>query len=536
MLAPAAHWCGPPNNSMQRTALRAAADAERWADLRSRGTIVGMAVAVHSALKAFRSLPRCAALPWLSLVVASIVSSDGMAQGAPTSRIGPDKALLNASAIDSVLRPIVIDRMADRYIAGAAIVVVSGDQIVYRSGFGRREVLHEDPVKVDRTIWRLGSITKVLTGVATLQMVDRGLLRLDADVNQYLGEAKVPETFPKPVTAHHLLTHTAGFDQIGVDRHVKSREEVRPLGAFLAENLVRLRAPGELAVYDTYGIVLAGHLVERLSQKLYEEYLRQNVFDPLEMTRSGIGVLPEHARDMAVGYEFAGHWEAMSWEYMNTGPASTANATATDMGSFLIMLLNGGRFKGRQVLSENAVRQMFTRQFGNDREQPGYGYTLWEDRLFGMPAFSHGGSMTGYGALLYLIPQHQIGVFVAYNQESSALGTTVVSALVESLFPGSAAPPLPGATHSANADLSRFAGEYANSIHNHRNPDRGWRRRPFSVTVNGSGQVVFEGQAATRVGPLAFQRPDGVLVTFRETADKEITHMFVNQTVFERMR
>lgn len=472
-----------------------------------------------------------AALPPGALGAMSPLQQDVRAPSA-----APDQALLNASAIDSILRPLVIDRLADSYVAGAAIVVVSGDRIVYKSGFGRREVLYEDPVRVDRTVWRLGSITKVLTGVATMQLVDRGLLRLDADVNQFLAEAKVPETFPRPVTLHHLLTHTAGFDQLGLNRHVRSREEVRPLGPFLAENLVRLRQPGELATYDTYGITLAGHLVERLSGMGYEEYLRRNIFEPLEMARAGITVPSVLAPDVAVGYEFAGHWEAMPWEYMNTDPASTANATAPEMGNFLIMLLNGGRYKGRQVLSDGAVRQMLTRQFSNDAEQPGYGYTFWEDRSFGIPAFSHGGSMTGYGALLSVIPEHRIGVFVAYNQESSRLGTAVVSALVTSLFPGSAASPVLRAAYTANADISRFAGVYANAMHNHQNPDVGWRRRPFDVTVNETGQIIFQNQRATRIGPLAFQRPDGVLVTFRENPGKKITHMFMNQDAFERIK
>lgn len=487
-------------------------------------------------------LPRAIAsmLAIAAVALSSVTSSLRAASVAPqevhSSGTAPDRTRLNASAIDSVLRPLVIDTMAEKYIAGAAIVVVSGDRIVYQAGFGRREVLREDPVVVDRTIWRLGSITKVLTGIATMQLVDRGLLRLDADVNQYLHEVKVPGTFPQPVTAHHLLTHTAGFDQLGLDRHARSREEVRPLGTFLRDNLVRVRPPGELATYDTYGIVLAGHLVEQLSGMSYEKYLRRNLFGPLEMARSGIEVQAKFAPDVAVGYEFAGHWEAMPWEYMNTDPASTANATASEMGNFLVMLLNGGRFKGREVLSKSAVRQLLTRQAGNDPEQPGFGYTFWEDRSFGPSAFSHGGSMTGYGALLYLIPEHRLGVFVAYNQESSTLGTAVVSTLVASLFPGSKGSPALRTAHAENADIARFVGRYANAMHNHRDLDRGWRRRPFDVTVNDSGQIIFDNRPATRVGPLAFQRPDGVLVTFREGANKEITHMFVNQDAFERVR
>lgn len=446
-----------------------------------------------------------------------------------------DQANLNQSSIDALLRPLVIDKMADRYIAGASVVVVSGDHIVYKAGFGRREVFQEIPVKVDSTVWRIGSITKTLTGVAVMQLVDRGLVRLDDDVNQYLDAVTVPETFPRPVRVRDILTHTGGFDQPGLGRHATSAGAVRPLEGFLADHLIRLRPPGELAVYDTYGITLAGHLMEQVSGLTYEEYLQQNIFKPLLMSRSGITLPPSLMRDAAVGYEFAGHWEAMPWEYMNTAPASTVNATAPDMGNFVVMLLNGGQFEGRQVLSEESVRTMLTRQFTNDPEQPGFGITFWENRQFGVPAFSHGGSMTGFGALLYLIPAQNFGVFIAYNQESETLANAVVSLLVSALIPGSGANPLSRAPLAVISEVERFAGSYADAVYNHRNPYEGWWRRTVAVSVDDAGQLVFQQRSATQVGTMAFQRPYGSLLTFREDAQGQITHMFLNQTVYERI-
>ncbi len=468
------------------------------------------------------------------LVVLVTVRPPSLQSQAPTS-VPLNRALLNPSSLDSLLRPVMIDKMADRYVAGSAIVVVSGDRIAYQGGFGRREVFREVPVEVDRTIWRIGSVTKVLTGLAVMQLVDRGRLRLDADVNQYLGAMKVPGTFPEPVQVRHLLTHTAGFDQLGSNRHARNERAIRPLGEWLADNLVRLNPPGQLAVYDTYGITLAGYLIEQVSGLSYEHYLQKNIFGPLNMQHSGTAVPPALRADVAVGYEFAGHWEAMPWEFMNTAPASTVNATVTDMGNLLVMLLNGGRFGDKQVLSVEAVRAMLTRQFSNDPQQPGYGYTFWEDWSFGIPAFSHGGSMTGFGSFLYLVPEHRLGVFIAYNQESAALAEAAVSRLVKALFPESS-PLTLRPTIAGDSDLARLAGTFANAIHNHQDPLRGWRRRSFEVQVSDSGGVVFEGVAARRVGPLAFQRPDGVLVTFREDAQHRVTYMFVGQTVFERIR
>jgi CubicO group peptidase (beta-lactamase class C family) len=204
------------------------------------------------------------------------------------------------------------------------------------------------------------------------------------------------------------------------------------------------------------------------------------------------------------------------------------------MGNLLVMLLNGGRFKGRQVLSEESVRAMLTRQFANDPELPGFGYTFWEDRSFAVPGWSHGGSMEGFGAFIYVIPQHRIGVFIAFNQESSTLSTAALSTLITALYPAARSPLRP--RYTGADDAARFAGKYASSIHNHREPTRGWQRVPIDVTVNDSGQLVFQRQRANRVGPAMFQMPDGVLVKFRQDERGRITHMFVNQMVFERIR
>jgi len=445
-----------------------------------------------------------------------------------------DTRLLNHAALDSILRPLVINRMTDRYIAGAAISIVHDGRLVYAEGFGDREVFTEDPVDPARTIFRIGSITKVLTGVAILQLVDRGLLDLDVDVNEYLDEFQVRDTFEEPVRVRHLLTHTAGFDQIGLDRHVESPDAARPPGEWLAENLVRIRPPGEVSAYDTYAITLAGYLVETVSGVDYEEYLRQNVFAPLAMHRSGILIPPALVSDVALGYGFAGEWEVLPWEYMNTDPASTVNSTAVDMAHLGLMLLGEGGFQGRRVLSEKHARAMLTRQYTNHPDQPGYGYTLFENQWNDITTFSHGGSMAGYAAMLYLVPEHELGIFISCSQESGALIDAVISPLLAALFPG-AVPPAKRDLYTGRVDLARFTGTYANNVYHHGDPTAGWRRQPFDLEATGDGALIFDGAPARPVGLLAFERDDGLLLTFREDASGEITHLFVRQTVYEKL-
>ena len=469
-----------------------------------------------------------------SIAIPASLSASGILPAAPDAT-EPElrRELLNPDDLGEVLRPAIIDAMSDFYIAGAAIAVVHGGEVVYQDGFGHREVYSEEPVKADRTIFRIGSISKVVTGIAVMQLVDRGLISLDANVNDYLTRLQVPEAFGEPVRVRHLLTHTAGFDQIGLGRHVQRADQVVPLDEFLDGNLVRIRRPGEVSTYDTYGITLLGLLIEEVSGLSYEGYLQKHLFEPLGMHRSGVLVPPALLPDVAVGYTFAGQWSAQPWEFMNTDPASTVNSTVTDMAQLIKMLLAGGSYGEHRLLERSTIKAMMSRQFTNHPDQPGYGLTFWEDVGNGFAAWSHGGSMNGFGSILLLAPQHDLGVYLSYTQESGRLAGRVMHTLANAVFSNLKNPPQRPRLEG-EVDLSRFAGRYANSLYHHSDPDTGWRQRPFELEVK-ADHLVFDDAPAYPVGELAFQRDDGVLVTFREDGDGAIEYMFVHQTVFEKL-
>ena len=196
-------------------------------------------------------------------------------------------------------------------------------------------------------------------------------------------------------------------------------------------------------------------------------------------------------------------------------------------------MLNGGVFEGQRVLEAETVRAMLTQQYTNSTDQPGYGYGFFENRTYGIAAWSHGGSMTGFGAFLFLIPQYHAGIYVACNQESGTLADAAITALVSRLFPR-LQQPAPRKRWTGDIDLQRFAGTYANSIYNHGDPTHGWRRKPFDIQATKYG-IVFQDAPAYPTGPLTFQLKDGRLLTFRENERGEIEYLFVDQTVYERL-
>ena len=505
------------------TRLRTVLDAERTHEPPSRVLTFGTAALLIALSAAAAFAPGAASQ-----------AAEGIRQSENVAGLTLEASHLDAITLDAMLRPIFIDIMAKHQIAGAAIAIVHGDELIYDQGFGHREVYQEKPVEAHQTIFRIGSISKVVTGVAVMQLVDRGLLDLDANVNDYLTAFKVPDTFPEPVRVRHLLTHTAGFDQIGLGRHVRQAEDVLPLGVFLKNNLIRIRPPGEVSCYDTYAITLAGYLVEQLSGLSFEDYLQTNIFRPLGMHRSGIAIPPALANDRSVGYFFGDTWRAKPWEFMNTDPASTINSTATDMANFAIMMLQDGEFEGQKILTPGSARAMLTQQHTNHPDHPGYGLTFFEDRSHGVPSFGHGGSMEGFGAYLHLVPEFDLGIYLSYNQESGVLPDAVLTRLMAELFPDRSSGHELRPRVEKPSDLARFAGTYANNMYHHTNPMTGWVPRPQEIKANDQG-IVFKDKLAYQVGALDFQRDDGVLLSFREDAQGEISYLFINQTAFERL-
>src|SRR5262245_57419903 len=150
----------------------------------------------------------------------------------------PDRNLTDAKEFEALLDPILAERMDKLHIPGAVISIVKDGRTTFAKGYGVTDIEKQAPVVPDTTIFRIGSITKVFTAMAVMQMADRGRIRLTDDVNKYLTGVKVPSTFPQPITFASLLTHTSGLDEISPGRRTSDENKVVPLGDFLKTRIV----------------------------------------------------------------------------------------------------------------------------------------------------------------------------------------------------------------------------------------------------------------------------------------------------------
>src|SRR6185436_18390844 len=298
--------------------------------------------------------------------------------------------------------------LGPRHIPGAAFVFVRDGKIVSLRGYGLADVERHMPVVPESTIFRIGSISKVMTATAVVQLADRGRIDLGADVTRYVKRVEIPANYPQPITVEQLLTHTAGFDEIRPGTQAPNKESVLSLPDFLATRLKRVRPPGETIGYSTYGITLAGELVEEVSGIPFAQYLTREIGQPLGMMRTNIDVPDSLQRWLATGYEYVKDTlRAEPWEWYHTTPASSVNSTAEDMGRFIIAQLA----KGNAVLSGRALQNMPRQHVTMHPRIPGYALGFYEDAFGDRPFLAHSGDMAGFSSLLVLIPSENSGFF-----------------------------------------------------------------------------------------------------------------------------
>ena len=177
--------------------------------------------------------------------------------------------------------------MAELNIPGAAVAVVKDGEILFSEGYGFADLEQQIPVDPAQTIMRVGSVSKLFTATAAMQLVEQGLIDLDKDVNSYLTALQISDELSQPVTLDQLLTHTAGFEDRVIGTSTLSPDEVLPLGEHLGDSIPkRVLEPGSVHSYSNFGFGLTGQLIEEISGMPFTQYVEENILQPVGMTRT----------------------------------------------------------------------------------------------------------------------------------------------------------------------------------------------------------------------------------------------------------
>lgn len=440
------------------------------------------------------------------------------------------------------------EKMAEYHIPGATFVLVKDGEILLAKGYGFADLENRTPVIPSETIFCVGSVGKLFTSTAVMQLVERGLVDLDDDVNQYLDLFEIQNPYPEPVTFAHLLTHTAGFADRQIDIWAASLSQVRPLGEYLASTMPPcIRPPGQVTQYSNHGMALAGYLVEAISGVPFAEYIERNIFQPLEMSRSTSQqpIPPDLAPDLAAGYRFlVGRSVPLPARYSNIVPAGMFHLTATDMARFMLAHLQDGRYDGARILQEDTAQEMHRQHFTNDPRLPGLAYGFMEYVRNGQRALWHTGTSTSHHNLLLLLPDDDMGLFMSVNLVDNRVSHDLMEAFMDHYYPSVAESPALQPLSDSQKRTGRLVGTYRVNRHAHLILERlGRLGQDVRVSADGDGTLTvrFPGETSqwVEVEPFRFRRVNGSdHLVFRENESGCISHLFLGSqpyVAYERL-
>jgi len=452
---------------------------------------------------------------------------------------------INPQELGTFLDNIFSKYMSELHVPGATFVIVKDGEILFSKGYGFAKIKEKIPVDPSKTIFRAASISKLFTATAVMQLSEQGKIKLNENVNTYLSNFKIKNTYPKPITVANLLTHTAGFDYEIIGMAEIDKKNVKSLRKYLSGNMPKcIYPPGYVINYSNYGYTLAGYIVEQITGMPFVDYIERHILKPLGMKNSGFSQIPKTLDNLAQGYVFKNdRFQKMPFEYYNTLPASAFYTTAYDMANFMISQLQEGRFRNTAILKAVTAKAMHKRQFSHHPDLPGYGYGFCE-YYFGKQRFLiHEGEVAGFKSLLVLNPENNFGFFISINCEptfgkGAALLYHLKIQLLSRLYQNNE-------NHTPNqnfncfkSEIKRLAGNYRFARYSHNTFTKvDMLLADVHVGVSDGGDLLINSQKYIEIFPMVFQSTSNNVnwrVTFQKV--EKTFFMFIGHRAFEKLK
>lgn len=328
-----------------------------------------------------------------------------------------------------------IPRAMDEHgVTGLSVALVDSGRVVWMRGFGEADAEAGVPAD-ERTVYRTGSITKLFTATAIMQLTERGLVDIDAPVTDYVPELRVRSRFPDagPIRVRHLMTHHSGLpgDRVqamfGDDPY-----DYREIVDYLATQYVST-PPDYVFAYSNLAVGLAGVVIERASGLSYAEYVRRNIIDPLAMPSTSAELDERSAPAYSKAYS-----DGVERTELDLGnvPAGGIYSSVADMSRFLRFATDGGAVDGVRLLDEATLATMMSpHNDGVERDlgRPmGLGWALARAGLdHAGPVAWHNGSTMYYQSTLVVLPERELGVVLLSNSDT---GSRVIEPMADAIL------------------------------------------------------------------------------------------------------
>ncbi|MBY9077941.1 serine hydrolase [Paenibacillus sp. HN-1] len=432
-----------------------------------------------------------------------------------------------------------LEKLSDQYMAerigneegapGAAIVVVQNGRTILKKGYGFADIKRKAAVDPDHTLFRIGSVTKTFTASAIMQLAEQGKIDLSADVQKYMGGIRLDNPFSTPVTVHDLLTHTSGF-KVTVETQADMSEDLGsyvPLEDFILKKKPPVvREPGTSYMYDNFAYNLLGYIIEKVSGMPYQQYMEEHILKPLEMSNTEMIISDQLRSRLATGYDENNNPIAPYTLQPSVAPDGGMLTTADDAAHFMIAQLNGGMYRNNRLWNDTTAAQMQHYQSGIHPESPdttyGYENLLEPGKNNGRIIIGKGGDVPGYSSFMLLLPEENIGVFMAFNKlVSSAYAAREWNQMFMDEFFPAVSQEQAAYMDTPQHQLKRFAGLYSDL------------RVPIMLTkvsASGNGELTVEDDFTgvhqlRQREPLLFKDENGGLLAFKEDKNGGISYL-----------
>jgi len=331
----------------------------------------------------------------------------------------------------------------DKYkLAGITACIVKKDKLEWAVGFGRSDVQKKSSVTPD-TLFHQGSVSKTITTTAIIHLYEKGLLKLDDDVNKYIPFSLRNPAYPKiPITIRMLLTHTTGISDRGemqnrlsflnenkdskADLGKMLKDFLSPGGKYYSEKNFTDFQPGERYKYSNITYSVLGFIVEKISGDNFNKYCKENIFKPLKMKESTFLLKDVNLNNFAFQYRYdlsKNKFQKIhpyTWVGYMDGSLRTSVA---EYANYLIMLINQGSFKNKVILKKNTVKEFLKPQKiqglppGKGIPTKDYALTWRISEIAGDTIYTHDGFGSGFFSFVYFNPKKQYGGMFSFTGE-----------------------------------------------------------------------------------------------------------------------
>jgi CubicO group peptidase (beta-lactamase class C family)/D-alanyl-D-alanine dipeptidase len=340
----------------------------------------------------------------------------------------------------------IATEVTEKRLPALSIALVDDQHIVWARGFGLADPEANKPATAD-TLYRVGSVSKLFTDIAVMQLVEQGAIDIDASVTDYLPDFKPTNPFNKPITLRQMMAHRSGLVREPPVGHYF--DDTNPGVAKMVESLNRtalVYEPGTRTKYSNAAVATVGYVLQKKTGVPFEKWVQEKVLTPLGMKQSSFTTTPEVKKQLAKAVMWTYHgreFPAPTFE-LGAAPAGCMYSTANDLARFMTVLFNDGKTPAGRLLKPETLRQTLTPQFAKEGEKTRFGIGFSLGELDGHKRVGHGGAIYGFATDLAFLPEEKLGVVVIASRDvANPLVARIADSALKQMLAAKRGLPLP---------------------------------------------------------------------------------------------